>query len=135
LGVVGGAALMGSALFLLQRMDLKPLATGWVMWLLLAFVLAFSLGEIPLMLLAMRQLVTRASPSLLVNLTNVAFTFFAAVYAVPFLLLTGRMVLGTVLAGLCLVRFACALWFVPRDLPHAPRLQLANSPSLREEDQ
>lgn len=135
LGVIGGAALMGSAVFLLQRTGLRPLVTGRATWLLLAFVLTFSLGEIPLMLFGMRQMVISTSGKRLVVLTNIAFTLFAAVYAVPFLLLTGRIGLGMVLAGLCLVRFVCALWFVPGDLSAEPKLQLTNPTSLREEDQ
>jgi hypothetical protein len=135
LGVVGGVALTGSAIFLLERTDLKPLVTGWATWLLLALVLAFSLGEIPLMLYGIRQMVTSTSGGRLAVLTNAAFTLFAAVYAVPFLLLTGRIGLGTALAGLCLVRFVCALWFVPGDLPIESRFHLTNPTSPREEDQ
>jgi hypothetical protein len=126
---------MGGAIFLLQRTGLRPLVTGWATWLLLALVLTFSLGEIPLMLFGMRQMVISNSGKRLAVLTNIAFTFFAAVYAVPFLLLTGRIGLGIVLAGLCLVRFVCALWFVPVDLSTEPDLQLTNPISQREEDQ
>ena len=135
LGVISGAALMGGAIFLLQRTGLGPLVTGWAMWLLLALVLTFSLGEIPLMLFGMRQMVVSTSGKRLAVLTNIAFTLFAAVYAVPFLLLTGRIGLGIVLAGLCFVRFACALWFVPDNLSTGSNLQLSNPISPREEDQ
>ena len=135
LGVIGGAALTGSALFLLQRTDLKPLVTGWAMWLLLAFVLVFSLGEIPLMIFGMRHMVIGTSGRRLAVLTNAAFTLFAAVYAVPFLLLTGRIGLGTLLSGLCLVRFVCALWFVPGGLPIEPKTHFTNPTLLRDEDQ
>jgi hypothetical protein len=49
-------------------------------------------------------------------LTNAAFTFFGAVYAAPFLLLTGQVEVSLALAGLCLVRLAGALWLGPSDL-------------------
>jgi len=104
---------MGGALFLLGRTGLKPLVTGWFAWLLLACVLAFSLAEIPVMIIGMRHMLDSASGSRLAVVTTAAFTSFAAVYAVPFLLLTGRVGLGLALAGLGLVRFVSALWFVP----------------------
>lgn len=117
LGVVGGAALMGGAFFLWQRMGLiSPLVTGWATWLLLGFLLTFSLAEIPVMIFGMRQMGSSASGGRLAVVTNAAFTFFAAVYAVPFLLLTGRVGIGVALAALSLVRFAGALWFVPGGL-------------------
>ena len=56
LGVMGGAAPMGGALFLLQRTGLRPLVAGWATWLLLAFLLAFSLAEIPTMIFGMRYI-------------------------------------------------------------------------------
>ena len=113
IGLAGGVALMGGALFLLGRTGLEPLVKGWVAWLLLAGVLGFSLAEIPMMVFGMRQMADSASGSRLIVVTNVAFTSFAAVYAVPFLLLTGRVGVGIALAGLGLVRFVSALWFVP----------------------
>jgi len=111
--MVAGAALMGGALFLWQRISLKPLITGWLTWLLLGFLLVFSLAEIPVMIFGMRYVGSSASGKRLVILVNVAFTFFATVYAVPFLLLTGRAGIGLALAALGMVRFAGALWFVP----------------------
>jgi hypothetical protein len=120
-GVAGGAALMGGALFLLQRVSLRPLVSGLGTWVLLSFLLFFSLVEIPMMILAMRHMMGSLSSRRLVNVTNAAFTFFAAVYAAPYLLLTGRVVMGIGLAGLSLVRFAGALWFIPggRQVPPA----------------
>jgi len=120
LGVMGGAALMGGALFLLQRTGLRPLVAGWAAWLLLAFLLAFSLAEIPTMIFGMRYLGDSVSGKRLVVLINAAFTFFAAVYALPFLLMTGRVGIGMALAALSLVRFAGGLWFVPSGLSMEP---------------
>jgi hypothetical protein len=113
IGLAGGVALMGGALFLLARTGLEPLVTGWVAWLLLAGVLGFSLAEIPVMVFGMRQMASGTSGNRLIVVTNAAFTSFAAVYAVPFLVLTGRVGIGIALAGLGLVRFFSALWFVP----------------------
>lgn len=120
LGVIGGAALMGGALFLLQRTGLKPLVGGWATWLLLAFLLLFSLAEIPTMICGMRYLSDSVSGKRLVIPINAAFTFFAAVYALPFLLLTGRAGIGLALAALSLVRYAGGLWFVPSGLSTEP---------------
>jgi hypothetical protein len=116
-GVVGGAVLMGGALFLLRRTSLTPLVSGLGTWVLLAFLLIFSVAEIPLMIAGMRHMVGAVSGTWLVTLTNVAFTFFAAAYAVPFLLLTGWVSVGFALASLSLVRFGGALWLVPGGRP------------------
>ncbi len=113
LGFAGGAVLTGGTLFLLWRIDLAPLITGLGTWVLLGFLLLFSLAEIPVMLIGMRQMVIASPGTWLAVLTNAAFTAFAAVYAVPFLLLTGRVGIGLGLSGLGLVRFAGALLFVP----------------------
>jgi len=110
-GIAGGAALMGGALFVLQRSGLTPLITGRGTLALLGFVLLFSLGEIPLMIFALRRLTASAAGIRPAMLTNAAFTFFSAVYAAPFLLLTGQVEISLALAGLCLVRLAGALWF------------------------
>lgn len=122
LGLVGGAVLMGGALFLWQRTVQKPLVTGWGVWLLLAFLLAFSLAEMPIMIIGMRHMRSSQVGLRLAVLTNAAFIFFAAVYAVPFLLLTGRTGVGLALASLSLLRLAAALWCVPMGLgdDHAP---------------
>jgi len=130
LGVVVGAALMGGGLFLWQRLGTEPLVIAWVTWLLLGFLLIFSLAEIPLMIFGMRYMGSSASGKRLIALVNAAFTFFAAVYAVPFLLLTGRIGIGLALAALSLVRFAGALWFVPVDPSIVPNPQSTASANL-----
>jgi hypothetical protein len=115
-GIVGGAALMGGALFVSQRSGLTPLITGRGTLALLGFVLFFSLGEVPMMLFALRRLAGSAGGARPAILTNAAFTFFGAVYAASFLLLTGQVEVSLALAGLCLVRLAGALWLGPSDL-------------------
>jgi len=114
-GIAGGAALMGGALFVSQRSGLPPLVTGRATLALLGFVLFFSLGEIPLMIYALRRLAGSVGGARPAVLTNAAFTFFGAVYAAPFLLLTGQVDVSLALAGLCLVRLAGALWFGPSE--------------------
>jgi hypothetical protein len=113
LGVAGGAVLTGGALFLWWHVVQEPLVAGWGTWLLLTFLLVFSLAEIPIMIIGMRHMLGSPSGRRLAILTNAAFTFFAAVYAAPFLLLTGRTGIGMALAGLSLVRLAGSLWVVP----------------------
>lgn len=115
--------LTGGAIFLVRGTGLRPPVTGLWTWALLGFLLLFSLAEIPLMLFGMRHMVSSASGARLATLTNAAFTFFAAVYAAPFLLLTGRVGIGIMLAGLCLVRLAGALLFIPSPQPPAPNPQ------------
>jgi len=111
-GVGGGGALIAGALYLARRSGLAPLVTGPAAWALLGLLLCFSLAEIPLMIFGLRQMAAGPSGTRLAVLTNAAFTFFAAVYAVPFLLLTGRVGISLALTSLCLVRFAGAVWFV-----------------------
>jgi len=112
-GVAGGVALTGGAVFLVRRGGLPPLVTGTGTWALLGFLLFFSLAEIPLMLFGMRRLADSPTGTRMAVLTNAAFTFFAAVYAAPFLLLSGRIGIGLAMAGLCLVRYLSAVLLVP----------------------
>jgi hypothetical protein len=114
-GVAGGAMLTGGAIFLLQQTSLVPLITGLATWALLSFLLLFSLAEIPVMIFGIRRLVANPSGTKLAVLINAIFTSFAAVYATPFLLLTGRVGIGLALAALCLVRFAGTLIFVDQE--------------------
>ncbi len=47
-------------------------------------------------------------------LINSGYPFFGAVYAAPFILLTGRLGLGTALAALSFIRFVSAIIFLPK---------------------
>jgi hypothetical protein len=79
---------------------------------------AFSLAEIPLMVLAMRRLVAERPENL--GFTwglNSLYVFFAAVYGVPILFITGSSGWGLALCGLGLVRFATSLIFVRETHP------------------
>jgi hypothetical protein len=127
MGIIAGATLTGGAVFLLQRGALLPLISGTWTWLLLVFLLGCSVAEIPVMVLGMRHLVKSSSTTRLLIPINFIFAFFAAVYALPFLLLTGRIGLGVGLAGLGLVRVLAALLFVPA--AQAPGLNSQSSES------
>jgi hypothetical protein len=138
LGVLGGVALTGGAVFLLRDLIAAPLVSGMGTWLLLLFLLFFSLAEIPLMILGMRHMIKGVSGRRLAVVTNVAFTFFAAIYALPVLLLTARVDIGLALAALSLVRLAGAVLFVPDAQAttfssHTSRSDDANSISYSEE--
>ncbi len=88
---------------------------AWLMFLMLG---AFSLLEIPVMIFGIRKMVESGKPTTLkVALFTVgAFVTFAAVYALPNLLLTSPRTLwmGVVLAGVGLLRFAAAVLFLPK---------------------
>ncbi len=86
---------------------------AWVMFLMLG---AFSLLEIPVMIFGIRKMTESGQPATLkVALFTVgAFVAFAAVYALPNLLLTSPRTLwmGATLAALALLRFATAALFL-----------------------
>jgi hypothetical protein len=86
--------------------------------LLAIFLGAFSLAEIPVMILAMRHLAKNRPdrPSLVLGL-NALFCFFAGIYAAPLLLLTAHLGWGWALAGLGILRLAASLLFVHRSHP------------------
>ncbi|MGC8878677.1 MAG: hypothetical protein ACP5R2_05595 [Anaerolineae bacterium] len=116
-GVAAAVLLTGAALYLAANSIVPRLIPpGLTSWFFLLFVLAFSLGELPPMILALRRMVCSASGragSTLVMLTTAAFVFFAAFYAAPFTVLTGQIVVGIALAALCLLRLLCVWLFVP----------------------
>jgi len=86
---------------------------------------AFSIAEIPVMVFTMRRLAVERQDnrSLVVGL-NALYVFFAAVYALPVLLLTDSIPWGLALSTLGIVRFFTSLHFVPIpssvDDPHNP---------------
>jgi hypothetical protein len=78
----------------------------------------FAVAEIPMMIFAMRRLAAERMENRGVVLgLNGLYVFFAAVYGVPVLLLTGSVGWGLTLCGLGLVRFGASLAFVPEPLP------------------
>lgn len=116
-GIAAAALLTGVAVYLATNGIVPRLIPpGLASWLLLLFVLVFSLGELPPMILALRHMVCNASAHIggtLVMFTTAAFVFFAAFYAAPFTLLTGQIGVGIALAALCLLRLLCVWLFVP----------------------
>ena len=90
----------------------QPLLVGG----LFLFLVVFSLAEIPVMIFGIRHLAASTHPGskYLALLTNTGYVSFGAVYAAPFILLTGRLWLGTMMAGLSVIRFISAIIFLPR---------------------
>jgi hypothetical protein len=101
---------------------------GWIpvlltrppfVWGLFLFLLVFAVLEIPLMIFGMQKMADSPNAKYLVLLTNTAFTFFAAVYALPFILLTGGSWLtlgaGIAMAALTIIRFISAMVYLPHD--------------------
>jgi len=100
MAIIVGASVLSTLVPILLRARLV---------VILAFVFFFVLSviEMPLMIVALRQMARRPSTSpRLVRTTFVIFVMFAAVYAAMFVVLTGQIIWSIVLAALCLVRFA-----------------------------
>jgi hypothetical protein len=104
------------------------MSAGWIptlitrplfIWSIFGFLLFFSLAEIPVMIVGMRRMADSPNPKAkaLVLITNSGYTFFASVYAAPFILLTGQftlqLVAGAFLGALSVVRFITAVIFLP----------------------
>ena len=116
-GLIGAVMLTALCLFIMAQGWLPILVTRpifvWGIFLFLAF---FSIVEIPLMVYGIRYVATGANPKAryLALLTNAGYVFFAAVYAAPFILLTGELWLGAALAMLSVVRLIAAIIFLPQ---------------------
>ncbi|GAB4458592.1 MAG: hypothetical protein Kow0031_38920 [Anaerolineae bacterium] len=117
---LAGAILLTAACVAVMTASLIPvLLTGpLLVWGLFLFLLTLSVLEIPLMIFTMRRMAASANPraATVVLLTNMAYTFFAAVYAAPFILLAGstqtELGAGIALAALSFVRFISSLVFL-----------------------
>lgn len=78
-----------------------------VMALVFALLLLVTVVEMPMMIMAMRQMVHSAStPRAVVLGTNMGYVAFASVYAAVFLLITGENKWAGILAALSVLRFA-----------------------------
>lgn len=119
-GLVGliAAVLVTALCFVVMLWEWVPVLVigaiyGWVIFL---FLLVFSVTEIPVMIVGMRRIAASANPKAryLVLLLNCGYVFFGAVYAVPYILLTGGLVLGALLASLSLVRFITSLIYLSK---------------------
>ncbi|MEW5956678.1 MAG: hypothetical protein AB1801_03065 [Chloroflexota bacterium] len=117
IGLIGAALLTGGCLLVMAQAWIPILiarpAYGWGLCL---FLTLFSVAEIPFMIFGMRRIAASANPKAryVAMLTNAGYSFFGAVYAAPFILLTGWLGVGAAMATLSLVRFATALIFLPR---------------------
>lgn len=112
-----GAVILTTLCLLIARWWLPILlSSSLLVAALFLFLIVFSIAEIPVMILGIRQIATSANPKAryLALLTTAGYVFFGAAYAAPFILLTGRVGLGVALAGLSVVRFITALIFLPR---------------------
>jgi hypothetical protein len=90
-----------------------PLPHPLISLLLIIILGGFSLAEIPLMVIALRRLAAERSDNLgFIWGLNGLYVFFAAVYGVPVLLITGNVSWGLALCGLSVVRFATSLLIV-----------------------
>lgn len=90
-----------------------PLPHALITLLLVVVFGSFSLAEIPLMVFAMRRLgAERPENTGFIWGLNGLYVFFAAVYGLPVLLITGNIGWGLALCGLGFVRLATSLVFV-----------------------
>jgi len=99
-GVYAGASALSTVIpILLPSLFLAAITFGFF------FILA--LLEIPVMLFGLRQMArSSTTPRRLLLGTFALYVMFASVYASMFVLLTGQIAWGIVLAALCLARFA-----------------------------
>jgi hypothetical protein len=122
--ITGLIGLIGAVI--LTALCLYTMAQGWIsalltnptyVWGLFLFLAVFSVAEIPIMIFGMRRIATSANPKAkyVALLTNTGYTFFAAVYATPFILLTGYLWSGAAMASLSLARFISAVIFLPTE--------------------
>ncbi len=116
IGLIGAVILTTLCLLIAQWWLPILLSSSLLVTALFLFLIVFSIAEIPVMILGIRRIAASANPKAryLALLTTAGYVFFGAVYAAPFILLTGRVGLGVTLAGLSVVRFITALIFLPR---------------------
>jgi hypothetical protein len=116
IGLAGAIMLTALCLFIMARGWIPALLTNpTYVWGLFLFLAAFSVAEIPMMIFGMRRIAagTNSKAKYLALLTNTGYTFFAAVYATPFILLTGYLWAGATMAALSVARFISAIIFLP----------------------
>lgn len=113
-GMLACGLLLAVSIWLVAAGILEPPLPLLAVTLLVGIVFgAFSLAEIPMMIFAMRRLaLERPENHSAVFGINALFVFFAAIYGVPVLLLTGSTGWALVLCAFGLVRFATSLAFI-----------------------
>lgn len=115
IGLIGAVVFTALCFLITQRWLPLLLTSAIIVGGLFLFLIVFSLAEIPLMIYGIHRIAASANPRAryLALLTTAGYVFFGAVYAAPFILLTGRVGLGVALAGLSVVRFITALILLP----------------------
>lgn len=113
-GLLAGILTAAVSAWLVESSMLAPPLPHPLITLLLVVIFGvFSLAEIPMMVIAMRRLgAERPGNRGFIWGLNSLYVFFAAIYAVPVLLVTGNLGWGLALCALGLVRFATSLVFV-----------------------
>lgn len=117
IGLIAAVMLTAFCLFIMKQAWLPTLVERPVyVWGLFLFLTFFSIAEIPVMIFGIRRIAASVNPKAkyVALLTNAGYTFFAAVYAAPFILLTGWLGLGIALAALSLVRFISTIIYLPQ---------------------
>lgn len=115
-GLIGAVIVTGFCMYIVTQAWYPIIITSsWIVLTLFLFLALFSVAEIPVMIYGLRTLAVSGKPrtNTIVLITTAGYTFFAAVYAAPFILLTGNLWAGAALAGLSLVRFISAVTFLP----------------------
>lgn len=127
LGLLVSMTITGGAIYVMTQGLIPPLfSQPLLVWGLFLFLLTFSLLEIPLMIFGMRRMAMSLNPNAryVLFFTNAAYTMFAGVYALPFLLLTGgawrELLLGAGLASLSFVRFITSMVMLPNGKQYQP---------------
>lgn len=118
-GLLASAFVAAASTWLVTSGFVEPLLPYPLVALLLVLILAaFSLAEIPLMIVAMRRLtLERPENHSVIWGLNAFYVLFAAVYGAPLILLTGSIGWGLALSSLSLIRLAASLIFVSGILP------------------
>lgn len=124
IGLLGAIIVTGMCLFVMNAGLIPVLVHNpFYVYGLLLFLLFFSVVEIPVMIFAMRRMIDSVNPraKYVALITNTGYTFFAAVYAAPFILLAGQssiqLSLGCFMGGLTFVRFITSVVFLPYAKP------------------
>jgi hypothetical protein len=103
-GAYAGASALSARLVILLHGTIV-IAIAFVILLLLALL------EVPMMVLGLRQMArSNSTPRWLVVATFGFYVAFAAVYASAFVLLTGQIAWGLVIAAVCVARLGSGIW-------------------------
>ena len=111
--------LLTTACYVIRYFWLPPLIPqpkiAWILFIVLGLI---ALIEIPLMIFGLKKMASGSSKAAkAANFAVSGFVFFAAVYALPNLLLTNFSLIwmGLVLAGTSLLRFGASVFFLNGD--------------------